>query len=330
MKKTILILLMVISTSCAIAQITITSATQSPQVGQSVNYHFDDDVSKAAIYLTGANQTWDISNISGTLTPTEFIDISNSTSPNQFTDANIVSEDSGNEIYLKNSTTSFSQVGLIIPNAATIHYSDPRELVTFPMTYNDVSNESFAGSVTNATGQTLTRSGNSLIMADGYGDLVLPYGTVSNVLRVMDVANYTDEINGTVLFNYTDTIVTWYDQNTNLRVATMTIFYVNGTEFVAPTCSYLSEADLLGLKYSNLDHSPYRLFPNPTENSITIDNPTNDKITIEIYNNLGAYVKSIENLHGTQHLELNDLVTGMYIFKISNERNAYIEKVNIR
>lgn len=77
-----------------------------------------------------------------------------------------------------------------------ITYSDPGLFLAFPCTYQTTWNDSEAASYS-TSGMSVTRTGTITGTADGYGQLILPNGTYTNVLRihwhevVEDVASFT-------------------------------------------------------------------------------------------------------------------------------------------
>lgn len=68
------------------------------------------------------------------------------------------------------------------------------------------------------------------IEADGYGDVIMPYDTIKNVLRVQYVAVYEDKFMGATIVSYVDTINLWYNAQTGDPIATTTVFYANGIQ----------------------------------------------------------------------------------------------------
>jgi len=76
------------------------------------------------------------------------------------------------------------------------------------------------------------------------------------------------------------------------------------------------------------------LYPNPAQSIIKLKKLSNHNITvIEIYNVFGKIVKNIENLLDIDEIQLNvsDLNSGMYLFKILDENQNYVtQKIIIK
>lgn len=85
--------------------------------------------------------------------------------------------------------------GTIVP------LSDSRRAVAWPLTYGDAWSDPYAGSYT-ASGFPVTRTGTYGGVADAYGTLLMPWGTVNSVLRVHTTADQSDaSLFGTITQN---------------------------------------------------------------------------------------------------------------------------------
>ena len=309
------------------AQITLTSASSSPQVGNTFNY-----VAAAPFTLNvnpaGANQTWDLSSVSGTSVAYNYIDLSSSSEPATFPSANLVETASGVENYYSSSTSGLTLEGHYMAGTARIIYSDKREFTKYPITYNDVYNETFSGTVENiAAAQTFDRSGTIEIMADGYGDLILPYTTVNNVLRVKAIFNYSDIYMGFPIYDYTDTIWTWYNDKTNNFIASASVGYANGF-LLTSQATYIEQADLVdGIGDLPLTNNQISLYPNPADHFFFIKNTTGETLSLDIHDLRGALIKTASIQNGTRKVEISDLNPGIYLIKYVNGPSYYTEKL---
>ena len=83
-----------------------------------------------------------------------------------------------------------------------------------------------------------------------------------------------------------------------------------------------------------LNASEIILYPNPTQNFITLNNLSKQNISsIEIYNTLGKKVGNISNLSQVDEtqIDVSDLNSGMYLFRIVDNTNNYVtQKVIIK
>lgn len=309
------------------AQITLSSANHLPVIGDAFTY-------VAAVSPTisvthgGANQTWNFSTVTGTATPYNYGSLASSVEPATFPSANNVESSSGAENYYFNSTTSHEIAGQLIPGSVRAIYSDRRETLKFPITYNDVFNETFACTVENITvGQTYDRSGTSDMTADGYGSLILPYGTVNDVLKVTIVGNYADLFMGITVASYIDTIITFYNAGTNNVVASYTSLYYNGNPFVVQA-TYIDQGDLvIGINDVMANSNAVTLYPNPAKNHITIESRVNLN-KIEILDLTGKFVREIKVSSSlAQTIDITDLNSGVYFVRYSNETETKTQKI---
>lgn len=311
------------------AQITITSANNTPNVGDSYDFVMIQNPSFSS-GGDGPDQTWDFSDAVGLDYPIDYISLINSEAPTTFPDANIVESDetSSVETYYYKSSTEFSQEGVLIPGIAEIIYTDDREFLKFPLTYNDVFDETFAGTVENILAmQTFDRAGTIEITGDAYGELILPYVTIDNVLRVRSVYEYTDEYQGFELYEYTDTVYSWYSASNQTQLASYTTVYANGS-LVAHQASYLSEADFVNSINEELTTRPISIYPNPAKNYININNSSISN-SINIHDLSGKIVQTENIQFGLQQIKLSDLSSGIYYIKYQLAEEVYTEKLII-
>ncbi|MFK8038115.1 MAG: T9SS type A sorting domain-containing protein [Crocinitomicaceae bacterium] len=322
MKKIYLSCTALFAAFAAFSQITITSAANTAQVGDSFDYviipNYTFNVSQ-----NGANQTWDFSSASGNTQSYSYISLANAVEPTTYATANLVEQASGAENYYTVTTNSLTNVGSLFPGVLRVVYTDPKEFVKFPMTFNDTHNETFSGTAENiAASYTTNRGGTTIITATGYGELILPYTTIPNVLKVVSVSTYTDEFNGTVVGSYIDSIVFWYNPLNNNFLANTTRTYSNGNLLLSQAV-YMSETNFVSSveEIENESSNPL-MFPNPAIDQVTIENEMSD---IAIYDISGKLVKSIIGTENMQIIDLKDLNAGIYMVSFS-KNNARITK----
>lgn len=78
--------------------------------------------------------------------------------------------------------------------------------------------------------------------------------------------------------------------------------------------------------FENTSVKPYKIYPNPTSDVVTIENTTTGEYTV--YNTLGQKVKSISTTNLSISISLNDLTPGFYFMSIPSTTNVkLIEKV---
>ncbi len=330
MKKTLLTFSCIIALTGLHAQITLNSSTHIPSIGSSYDYYA---VSSPSLNISqgGANANWDFSGLAGSLITIDYIDPANALDPSSFPLADIVGATTQGgattENYYSTSNSDLTIVGNYQPNVLRVTYTNPRELMKFPITYGNTFSETFSGTNENlAVTSSMDADGTVDIEADGYGNLILPYTTVQNVLRIRVVTNTDLSFMSTPIGTATDTIYMWYNASTKSRIASYTISYLNGIlNFTAAT--YIDQSDLVtgGIGLPEFDYS-YSFYPNPASDFITFNN-ANDITSVSIYSLDGKAVLSAE-LTG-QKLDISDLEKGMYLLQYATQGKTYTEKLII-
>ncbi|MCB0771507.1 MAG: T9SS type A sorting domain-containing protein [Flavobacteriales bacterium] len=96
-------------------------------------------------------------------------------------------------------------------------YTDPNKYLQFPCELGDAWTDTYAGSYTYG-GVTYTQSGSGVFSATGFGSLVLPWGTVTNVLRIDATEVYSETGNGN-LYEYEAEVSYFYKPGVGHYVA---------------------------------------------------------------------------------------------------------------
>ena len=274
----------------------------------------------------GANVIWDFSNLVVTDSISEYIeivDLSSSNNPTKYSSANYVGKTMDGEFYSLISNQEHHSLGFEGSDFRVNYLADPRLVSKYPMTYNDEFQDTFSAIVI-IQGTQINRTGTVVIKADGYGDLIMPYGTVSNVLRVLTVTTWEDEISGTV----STAIDSTYNWEALSEVGpTISIFYNDGVrssfEGSYSDPSPISTAVGKDESIENL----ITIYPNPANDylSIEIAIPT----TISIFNLQGQMVKKLPMLQGRQKIDISDLDKGTYLLNIKTKNNIVTKKIVI-
>ncbi|MCG9793682.1 T9SS type A sorting domain-containing protein [Flavobacterium algicola] len=96
---------------------------------------------------------------------------------------------------------------------------------------------------------------------------------------------------------------------------TNTVFYVDDINV-----SYVSS---LATTQNTLER--VAIYPNPVSDFVTINAP--DGSAVQIYNALGAVVKSISEFNASKTVSISDLSAGLYLVKVSNNGKVYQDKI---
>lgn len=307
------------------AQPTI-DAYVNPQVGESYLVH-EFDVDGFNPGSNGANVTWDFSGLTSLGSNSRPVTSSaDGLFGSEFPKADIAifHTDSSGGHFLTDAF-QYSLIGLVTISAQTKdNYStDPREILRFPMTYLDVFNETFAGTqeVTIAS-VTYDLQGTATIEADAYGTLIMPYGTINDVLRVKVSSDYKGIFLGNPLVEYKDVTYFWFHPKNRNYICSYQVFELitNGSEVRIGT--YMDETSV-GIAPPLDEHHALTLYPNPAHDQLSLKFELNGTTPLQakIYDIVGKEVKqfSWNRLNaGTQELtfDVKDLNSGVYWMQI--------------
>lgn len=330
MKKIYLAFFGILAMGAVNAQITVTHAANTPSIGDSFNY-LTDLAPVVNISHDGANQIWDLSNLNNNSQETySYVDVSTGADASNFTNSNILENTQGGESYFISNASELTFEGHYIPGQARIVYTDKRELVKFPMTFNSQYFETFAGDLENlSVSQTFYRSGSISIIGTGYGDLILPNRTVNNVLKVTIVSDYTDEYGGVTLYTYSDTTILWYNATNKNFLANYSISTANGSVLLKRV-TYMDDNDIISSTNNLLNsQSPLSFYPNPAYGQITLSN-TNSINLVTIKDIKGITVKTIQIRNDNQTVDISELASGMYIIQYTSNSQTFTEKLLVQ
>ncbi len=312
----------------AIAQPSLTAANFNPTVGQNVSYH-NFTPTTFTPGAAGANATWNFASTPNQST-VNFSYVTSASTPYgaSFPGANLAANITGSYEYLNANAGFLARQG-VYAGGTTLYYSDDQKILTYPFTYNSTLSDNFATTFTSG-GYTFNRTGTTTATADGYGTLILPWGTLTNVLRVRYTETFQDVwIGGTI--NYSSTNYAWYKPGTHYYLFTL-------SESISPggtqrSGSYINQT-MVGIDDQANTNNALNVYPNPVLEELTLelDVKQNSSAKIEIKNMLGqvVYEKDTEQLvSGTQKqmIDFSNLATGMYTVTVRSDDKNYIQKV---
>lgn len=253
MKKTLLPLLVVACISAtALAQgPTLTSSTTTPVVGETFLNQFAQ-ATNVSVYSGGANATWDYSHLVDSAGTQLLQVVLPSSTPfnDSFPSSNLVvkTANDSNFIYFNSQASLVSILGAITRDSGSIRYTKPRSFIAYPFSYNSFYTDSVVEYISRAN---VTGRGKDSLTADGYGTLLLPGKTYTNVLRVRSIENVTITKDSSVSLGAITIPVT-------IIINTRTVAYlyvVPGTHYplltVQNTTTTISSSFLPGLGQSN-------------------------------------------------------------------------------
>jgi len=328
MKKitiTILICILFITVK-TVAQPTLTAASSTPVAGEIFTQHqigYEDPGS------AGANVSWDFSGVFSVQTMTSSYSLPSATPyASLYTSANLASTISGGGTtyysYFNSSSGSYTLNGFEIPSqSASMPYSDPEKLLQYPCNFNTAYTDNFATTVSG-----YDRHGSISVIADAYGDIILPYGTISGVLRVKATETYSDYVSGTPVTNYTSVNYYWYKPGVHYCVFQLSTLYV-GSSVYQQYGLYLDQSNV-GITDNSISQNNFNCYPNPANDKVILEFPPMAKdYTISICNLNGSEVFKQQFSPFTLKSEINisTLSDGVYFVKLISDNKIEVRKI---
>lgn len=158
--------------------LTMSGNTPTPGVSYSLNYG-----AYIAPGADGAGQTWDLTALSIDSTAMiQWVAPSATPDASAFPGATVAETGTAATVYFQGTADGVDQLGYSA-DGSIVPYADPGRFLPFPCAYGSSWTDTFEGQY-DLDGTTIDRSGTIAGAADGYGTLLLPTGSVSNVLRV--------------------------------------------------------------------------------------------------------------------------------------------------
>ncbi len=162
------------------AQPTLTAATNTPQPGGGYTINYGPYVPPGG---TGANQTWNLAGLATDSSITvERVPPSTTTNGGQFPTATVAEVSDAVTQYYRVAADGIHFAGSDDGNTVIVHVPMGTYL-PFPCTYGTVWSSPQHATFT-CEGMTVTRTGTFSGNVDGHGTLIMPNGTINNVLRV--------------------------------------------------------------------------------------------------------------------------------------------------
>lgn len=296
MKKIYLTAGLVLASLCAFAQPQLTQS--SIPVNFSADFYYAE-VENFNPGPSGANQTWDFSNITAVVAgESTFMPSAGTPYASSYPLANhaIHYGGLGQSLWYYNRITAqkLEHISLVYAGVIAINYSaNPKTMVEFPYAFNSVFTDTYReGPEDDDTAFTATY--------DAYGTLILPFGTYHNVIRQKVVEDGKTEYN-------------WYNSDP---------FYPLLQTNLEDGSIGLMKGGALGVG-DNQQHE-FLAYPNPFTDVVTINIPqqVSGRLDISITDMLGKLVHAtaIDNAIGgtSASLDLNACTTGVYLLSITD------------
>ncbi|MEZ4737855.1 MAG: T9SS type A sorting domain-containing protein [Flavobacteriales bacterium] len=149
-------------------------------------------------------------------------------------------------------------------------YTDPNKYLQFPCELGDAWTDTYAGSYTYG-GVTYAQSGSGVFTATGFGSLILPWGTVTNVLRIDATELYSESGNGN-LYEYEAEVSYFYKPGVGYYVAKSSneSATFNGTSAGSSANFVFLDGSTVGIVDQQYQSIGMEIFPNPVGNDATL------------------------------------------------------------
>jgi len=322
MKKILPLFVVFAFTSISLtAQPTITATGINPLVGESFTGYSANYISPGN---SGASQTWNFSSMSvQSSLNSSCVTPSSTTNGSSFPNSNLCFSNSNSTYsYLKTSSTYWQNYGSV--SSVVMAYSNPEDFIHYPFTYNDNFTDTWAASFISG-GYTFYRTGTTTVTADGYGTLITPAGTYTNVLRVHFYQDYQDstDLGGfPYLIYYQNDQYMWYKEGVHNSLATVySLTSSSAGTFQGSSYNLNSPA---GISMLNKIDETIQIFPDPAKDNLFLQFELieNQPVEVKIFNYMGSLVKNCmvgKGIIGENNFQLNieDLSEGVYFAQIN-------------
>lgn len=313
MKKGLFLLLMAGIGSSAMAQTLTNYYDVYP--GMSYTYRQITDISAIPeISTEGTNLTWDLSAIqlSPTLRTDSILTLQQSMFPNEFARATFVlKEPNGLQQFFRNSNDSIFYMGN--SNNNTPSFLTPDIIIgNVEMPFNfDTGNQLTQNTTVGYSGQWAFRSSYK-----GFGTLLLPNGvSYPNIGLLIGQAG---EANGSIQY-YSYSFMRDFDRIPLVRIQLQSN---GGPQFIQ--IAYVTENVNMEIGENTLANE-IQIFPNPASNQLNITHALNKKV--EVININGQVVYSQNSMAEVAVISIDDLAAGLYIIRLSDEKNIITKKL---
>jgi hypothetical protein len=300
------------SFACTLSAQPVIHADNAPMAGTTFTMH-------AGTYFnlpqTGPGQTWDYSIVGGGGGFSYVFDhASGDPQAESFPNADLVRTGDGNSYF-----HSTSEEGVFfhghISDFGNLFLDVPRQDLVYPLTFGTTWNDDFSGVLGS---QPIT--GSNSCVADGTGALILPWGTIDDVIRVK--CRMVATIPGASV-EHVDTLTFFHRAGFpwHLLRARKRVTFQNGQPMPQNLeLEYASEASVVSIAEPSMRRGQMTVFPSPAQDLIHIRSPLLLKaLGITIFDGQGRVMRS-EGLTGSNPVEIRlniaDLPSGVYVLHL--------------
>jgi hypothetical protein len=319
MTRPFILLTTLASAFTLVAQPTLTFQTNAPVPGSQYEINYGGLVAPGN---SGAMQIWDLSGlISDSTEVIHFVAPSSTTNGDQFPNSTIAEISNDVTTYYLASSDGLYFTGSDDGTSVIVNTTVPK-YIEFPCTMGSSWNEPH-GAVFDYDGENVIRSGVISCEADGYGTLIMPWGTVPNVLRIHMVNEMQDILNFfTLQYSYDSYLYLVAGQSWPIaELVSATIDFGFGSPEVVELSRWAS-ANTTGIDPPSLTNSDLSVYPNPTSDLLNIvvtkDMGANSSVMVLDATGRSVHQEKLVVFSGsTAQVDLRHLVPGIYTLVIS-------------
>lgn len=306
-------------------------AYAQPTLNNFANYSIGDSTKYMSCDTTGfnpgtsgVNQTWNFSNLTVVDSSIHAVIHRNSASNGgQFPNASFVEVFDGNEIYIENNASQYAVGGLSL-SGIIIKYPNTQINYMRPATYQDTLVDTFTSDY-NAMSFNVKGGGVIRTKVDGYGTLILPDSTYTDVLRFKSEFEQVDTIQGLPgpgnLIFIKSHVYIWFDSshtNALLRVDSVDIKSPVQNTTVYTVNYYKAAQPVVGINSLTSDKVIIGCYMGNGILKISADFDRNSIYKVYAYNTIGQAVYSSQfKPSGDMYLtDIPDLPSGVYYISL--------------
>lgn len=334
--KTICILFNLVLTSMLCAQPVLTGSNMQYRLGDAyiiTQNEYPNWVTSIDVSETGADYTWDYSALNVPFTDGKLAVLVKPQST-VFADSVIQADvcikscdgDTGSYQFIKQSAASIDLTGIgwyEMANSSFSKYDPFKKIFSLPLTYGDTFEDDNVLMMRHEQGSLYLDSSQVVNVVDGYGTLLTPAATYTDVLRIKRTTAYASYINvqGMWIKTINTTVIDYHWYKPGVPVALFTI----ADGYDAPgnlMVSYLSHWNSTPVTNASVVNE-INAYPNPFENHLSIEMGEQYINQIKVFDINGKMIFD-KTLTG-KDFELNTekWFSGTYIIRIAGKDKLY-------
>jgi len=227
--------------------------------------------------------------------------------------------------FLKASATGLESLGArSAASSLTMFYSNSQIQLPYPCSYNTTWTDEYSSTYT-SNGSPGTRTGTITGEADGYGTLIMPYGTVANVLRVRIMESQLDDFPGLYQVEYSSDHFIYFKPGFHNPL--LGIYSITTVLFGAPTTTqYVTWLDGSAVSVDELSSKSIGIdvFPVPARDMISVSFGTEGgQLRVDVLDAQGKLVReeSVTASIGIDihTMDIGNLDAGLYHLRVTTK-----------